>query len=306
MAHKKAMLINFPGNQYTMFKYPAGEMQVRLNPETVEMLEECTEVTINARVLSSDDLIGLLHLQDAIMGTVGLNCLLKLNLPYLPYSRADRRFVPGDTFGLNVMLGLLSNKFSVVNTLDVHNASACWTIKDISPLPLIEKSIVDILKGWTERKIVVLFPDEGAAKRYNLPTHIGNNHEVIDIEVVYATKKRNTETGKFEGFTVPELTQLSLVPLLIVDDICDGGGTFNGIAEIIEKTRPDIHKFLYVTHGIFSKGYDELSNHFVRIYTTNSIHQHPENEIIKLMSAFGEMYTFASKFDSNKSTNRNT
>jgi ribose-phosphate pyrophosphokinase len=54
-----------------------------------------------------------------------------------------------------------------------------------------------------------------------------------------------------------------------VDDICDGGGTFLGLAEAtgLPWSRVD----LYVSHGVFSKNaLDNLRERFEYVYTTNS------------------------------------
>jgi len=42
--------------------------------------------------------------------------------------------------------------------------------------------------------------------------------------------------------------------LLIVDDICDGGGTFTLLAKAICEVKPDCNIDLVVSHGIFSRG----------------------------------------------------
>lgn len=64
------------------------------------------------------------------------------------------------------------------------------------------------------------------------------------------------------------------VDYIIIDDICDGGATFLNIAKEIRnnhfKSLYDIKIYLIVTHGIFSKGFDELSKYFDGIYCTNS------------------------------------
>jgi len=57
---------------------------------------------------------------------------------------------------------------------------------------------------------------------------------------------------------------------LIVDDICDGGGTFMGLAEKLQEKQAG-HLFLAVSHGIFSQGLSELQKHFKQIFCTNSI-----------------------------------
>ena len=47
---------------------------------------------------------------------------------------------------------------------------------------------------------------------------------------------------------------------LIVDDICDGGGTFIPLAKKLKNAGAKTVT-LYVTHGIFSKGLDPLKEH---------------------------------------------
>ena len=58
----------------------------------------------------------------------------------------------------------------------------------------------------------------------------------------------------------------------MVDDIFDGGRTFVELAKLILPMEPERLE-LYVTHGIFSKGYDEITQYYDRIYTTNSFHE---------------------------------
>lgn len=101
----------------------------------------------------------------------------------------------------------------------------------------------------------ILLPDKGSLTRYNL--------EDFGVPVLHATKHRDPETGRLSQFTVPAL----MPRVLIVDDICDGGGTFLGLADAID-FRTEL--YLYVTHGIFSKGVHELYKRFKAIYTTRS------------------------------------
>ena len=68
---------------------------------------------------------------------------------------------------------------------------------------------------------------------------------------------------------------------IIIDDICDGGRTFIGIAEAIKEQVQNPEIYLLVTHGIFSAGYNQLMNYFDKIYTTNSYHDFPNAGLIK-------------------------
>ncbi len=68
-----------------------------------------------------------------------------------------------------------------------------------------------------------------------------------------------------------------------MDDICDGGRTFTGIAEEL-KQKGAGNLILIVSHGIFSHGFEELFKHYSRIITTNSFRdiQNEEVEVIKV------------------------
>ena len=57
--------------------------------------------------------------------------------------------------------------------------------------------------------------------------------------------------------------------ILIVDDICDGGGTFLGLAQEL-KAKNAGNLYLAVSHGIFSRGFEDLEKVFTKIYTTDS------------------------------------
>ncbi len=263
---KTRITVNLNGGaRFQQFRYPAGEWQVRFPDDKIGKADS---VRVIARIGAPDDIIRLALLKNAI----GNKPYCTLILPYLPYSRADRRFTPGDCCGLEVFGQMLAPmQFDSIVTLDAHNHDAAELyvahLIDRKPDSLIHRAIADFAGIRNTNRVAVLFPDEGARVRYSIPERIACNTNHIDIEILHAAKKRNRVTGKFEGFDVPDMPDL---PALIVDDICDGGGTFTGIAGIL-KNHPALA--LYVTHGIFSLGFGSLERCFNRIYTTNTIEQ---------------------------------
>lgn len=257
-------------HQYGTIQYPGGERQVRLLSGTVAALlrlaEERCEVDLVARIYNSQDIIDLCLLNDAIRGVddrLRVHCWM----PYLPYARADRRFTPGDCFGLAGFAIILNAMgFESVIAWDPHSDEAAKRINRMLPQsaePFIEQAVVDFWKENGKQPIAVLFPDAGAAKRYKPRDHYGCNTVLIEPLYHIAEKKRDAATGKFEGFTVPVLSR----PTLIVDDICDGGGTFLGIANAARVNQAAIPPLgLYTTHGIYSKGFDEICVVFDQLY----------------------------------------
>ena len=257
--------------RHEIIQYPAGELQVRIHPGWIETFEAAKEIVIHAQLTDEEgglnaSIIGLLMLNDAI---VAVNPAAKriLYLPYLPYARADRRFVPGDCHGLATFGEILRvAHFDETRTLDVHHASRSFMwiprLRNIQPDELINRALDEFAFG--KYGVTVLFPDEGAAKRYG-------NMRREGVQFLCATKKRDATTGELLGFDVPDTTQFKFDRIMIVDDICDGGGTFVGVAEALRAKGNSMQLGLYVTHGIFSNGFSKLREYFDEIYTTDSV-----------------------------------
>ena len=114
-----------------------------------------------------------------------------------------------------------------------------------------------------DKDILLISPDGGALKKiYKVSEFLGG------IPVVECSKKRNVKNGQLEGFRVYE-DDLQGKDCLIVDDICDGGGTFIGLAKELKKHNVG-NLYLAVSHGIFSKGFEGLNQYFTKIFTTDS------------------------------------
>lgn len=111
--------------------------------------------------------------------------------------------------------------------------------------------------------LLLISPDGGALKKiYKVAAYLQN------YEVIECSKSRNVKTGQLTGFKV-YADDLQGKDCLIVDDICDGGGTFLGLAKEL-KAKNAGNLYLAVSHGIFSKGFDELEKYFTKIFTTDS------------------------------------
>jgi len=123
-----------------------------------------------------------------------------------------------------------------------------------------------IYPSWCD--IYVVAPDAGATKRCERFAKA-----VGAAGVIQCLKKRDTKTGQLSGFTCT--ADVSGKKLLILDDICDGGGTFVGLAsELFTAKQLD----LAVVHGIFTKGTGQLGSIYNKIYTTDSYYgEVPEN-----------------------------
>lgn len=191
-----------------------------------------------------------------------------LILPFVPGARQDRLNPEGDyLFTIKTVAGLINARnFPSVTVLDPHSEVTPALI-DRCRVITAAHCIMAGLKNFpaaTEIWSAVLSPDAGSEKRAGLVAM------ALGLPVVYGWKSRDVATGKLNGFGLQQIpVEYHDRPLLLVDDICDAGGTFLGMADQIEAQGCTAD--LYVTHGIFSKGTDELLKRYRRIFTTDTI-----------------------------------
>jgi len=184
-----------------------------------------------------------------------------VHISYLPYARQDKEVNNQQTFALRTFANILNSlNLSKVYCLDVHSSIAKDIIDnliDISPAFYIAKA------AEGTKADLFCYPDNGAAKRYS------NLFPNIPIEYVVADKVRNQATGVIEKLSfVPECQKkIKGKRILIVDDICDGGWTFQATAtELYAHGAKSVN--LYVSHGVFSKGLGPLRESKIKkIYT---------------------------------------
>lgn len=183
-----------------------------------------------------------------------------LFLPYLPAARADR----GVPFGAKVYADIINDAgFAEVVVFDPHSPVAPSLIENVrivDSAPVIRNAIFG-RSGLTGDYAAIIAPDKGAVERAS------RTADLLGLPLLTATKSRDFATGKLTGFHAPEGVPES-GRLLIVDDICDGGGTFMGLAEAMNVGRERLS--LWVSHGIFSGRANLLTEHFGAIYTTDS------------------------------------
>jgi len=230
---------------FRRFQYPAGESHLEL-----KVLDDLQDLVIEAHVRNFDGLTQIVT-ANRVLRHVGHRGRIEWFLPYFPFARHDRRNHLGDGFELGLALELVRELDVLI--VDPHSDVA-------GQLPHIPQStVVEVFAeaGAFEDDPIVIIPDLGAGKKVGI--WIGKR------EWVQARKTRDPATGKLSGFAV-DATDLGGRPAIIMDDICDGGGTFLGLATELAKANAGPLR-LAVTHGLFTKGTDLLLQHFDQIYT---------------------------------------
>lgn len=237
---------------FEVMTYPAGEPHVRLKdsaPERVSVIE------VHPRNFND---LGAIFTANRILRHLDPSHTITWYIPYFPFARHDRRNDAHDGFELRLVLDLIAHERLRVVTVDPHS--------DVSGvLPHVPQKVVvrDLRRQrFLSSETVIAIPDLGAAKKAG--TWIGDNRHVQCI------KHRDVHTGKLSGFEVLAMrawghdTVLDGADCMIVDDICDGGGTFLGLAAELRKCGAK-SLTLAVTHGLFTQGFEGLREAFDHI-----------------------------------------
>ena len=235
------------------FVFPGGEVQVRIEDEVPA---PAAAARIEARVNGSDALMALLLLTDAVRRQYR-DPAIDLVCPYLPYARQDRVAFPGEALAAVVLCRMLNAQaYASVEVWDAHSDVSLALLERVRNRPASDFAVPVI-----GRDDVVVAPDAGAAKR------AGACARLAGVPLVHAEKTRSTETGAITG-TVVHSGPVGARDFMIVDDICDGGRTFVELARVLRPLTSGRVK-LYVTHGIFSAGFDVLRPGIDQVYVAN-------------------------------------
>lgn len=185
-----------------------------------------------------------------------------LIMKYVPYSRMDRN-IKGYMFSLKYFCKMINDlNFYKVMVLDVHSNVTTALLDRCVEIDVDQY----IDKVFDEAKVdYVFYPDAGAMKRY---------YESLKTrrKSFYGNKKRDLHTGKIINYELVECPDIQGKDILIIDDLCAYGGTFQLASEKLkEKGANNI--YLYVSHCENSIYNGKLINSGLvsKIFTTDSI-----------------------------------
>lgn len=261
-----------PGKEieFQVFTFAGGEPHIKINPD----FDHTQPVTVTHRLNSFHDL-GILCLAADALQRMELD-LAQLIIPYFPAARQDRVMIKGEPLSVKVYADIINGLgFKKVTVFDAHSEVTPALLNHCDAVPN-HGFIREVIKHIGQEPLLIS-PDGGALKKIYKVSEFLNG-----LDVVECSKHRDVKTGKLEGFKVYS-DDLNGRDCLVVDDICDGGGTFIGLAAELKKKNAG-KLYLAVSHGIFSKGVDDIAAIFDRIFTTDSFREleHPSVTQLKL------------------------
>lgn len=245
---------------YDIIKFNDGEYHIKFKTE----VNRKDRVQVLTRISSMTDLFILMQVAD-ILNRMEVEWAVIIT--YLMGMRMDRVITFNEAYTLKLM----------ANTINDMHASAIYIVEPHSDktLTLIKNSIainnkyLEMLQELPDASdYIIVFPDAGAKARYM--------NDNITLPVLTCKKKRDVNTGALSGFEIENPEVLDTLPdghdykFFVLDDLCDGGGTFCGIAELLKKAMPNAKCSLAVTHAVNEKGFENVCKYYDYFYVTDS------------------------------------
>ena len=255
MTHPQVInLTNQTGCKITTF--PDGEKHVTINE-----LNRRIPVSIYCRITCADDLFCLMQVADVLKRQEMI--IDNLFIGYLMSMRCDRLFDINRPFSLKLVADIINGIGALqVGIVEPHSNVSLLKIKNsVGVMATMEFFYREIVKpNENNLDIVAVLPDNGARSRY----------QPSSLPFIVCGKERDPETGKLLSFTVDAgETDCKDKDLVVLDDLCDGGGTFVGLAPKLRKLEPKSLSLL-VTHAIQLEGIRKVAEAYDHVYITNS------------------------------------
>lgn len=251
------------GVGYKVIRFPDGEVHLQLDE-----LNRKEEVGIVMRIRNAEDLFLLMQLSDILHRQ---EVVVKyLHIPYLMSMRCDRVFSFDRPFTLKIVSDVI-DKFKCRPVIYEPHSNRCLALMYAESVE-VSRRLAFGYKGLSS----ICFPDKGAQDRYNLFN--GGNNLVCE-------KVRDVDTGELKEFKVVNPEVFKGGEITVVDDLCDGGGTFIGLAPKLRELNPTKLR-LVVTHAVQLNGIKRVAEVYDEVVITNTYEDWgsfvlPDNVIVK-------------------------
>ena len=264
-------MIKLNGQEIKYGKFSGGEVYFKIeNPKDIQskiIYQIGVPNTITANITNSDEVFVLMNLKNMLDNVIArsptlIDSRIILQMPYLPYARHDRPMHNFDSHALKVFCNLINSlNFTSVAIHDCHSDVGASLLNNCVNVPQ-HNLLSDLAENVLDMNNIdyIIAPDNGAVKKASKIA------EKFKLPLITCLKERDLATGHIIKYRILDPIEKP-GKALIVDDICDGGATFNILAKSLKEDTPITEISLYVTHGIFSKGLDELFENIDHIYS---------------------------------------
>ncbi len=217
-------------------------------------------------------------------------------LPDMLYSRQDRKDKPHVPISARVLARSISPNLKRIITMDLHSPQIQGFYPENLPLDNLY-SFPEVVRYLKENhtikdleNLVIISPDTGGVDRAKaFAQRLGSEYPVAFIY------KRRENMGKRKVEEMIFVGDVADKDCFIVDDMIDSGGTLCEAAKLLKEYRAR-RLFCYGTHGLFTKGTEEICKRFEKVLTSNTHYQERDGiEVIDVSPIFAEAIYRAQK-----------
>ncbi|MGC8581505.1 MAG: ribose-phosphate diphosphokinase [Thermoplasmata archaeon] len=238
--------------QPTIKKFPDGELYVRVNEKVMDDIAIIVNNAFNGEsILETSFLINAID-------KMGVKKIITV-IPYLGYTRQDKKFLEGEAISSEVIAKFLSMNNSEIFIVEPHSNNiekyfSC-KVNFISPAE-------EIAKNYANKIDMVISPDKGGIERAKVIASL------LGVDYSYLNKKR---ISSYE--VAMDLNNVSVKGkrVLLVDDVISTGGTILKALELLKNDgASEVH--VVCTHGLFLNNSDiNISQNSTSLSCTNTL-----------------------------------
>lgn len=235
--------------QYSLSQFPDGEIQITLGE-----INHKEEVQVVCRITNADELFILMQACDVLRRH---GVLFYISIYYLMSMRMDRVMDFNRPFSLSIILNVLANLgANLIEIFSPHSNECFYRHRNTM---FLELQVSEDIKYPDLSDYQILLPDAGAKERYSYLSY-----------PITCSKVRDLATGKIIEIKVDNPEDITDNPIVILDDLCDGGRTFIEIAKAVRAIKPNVELSIFVKHMVNPRGIENLSKNFSHVWFTNS------------------------------------
>lgn len=253
--------------KYELTTFPDGEPHIKF----LEDIDRKDSYNVVCRITNPTELFVVMQVGH-ILKRQGV--LFNLTILYLMSMRMDRVINFNEAFTLEIVANMI-NSFDAehVYIFEAHSDRTFKLIKNSEPYYALNmnsdynKMREDL---YESENSVICYPDHGAYERYSKDFYPTSAYlcmnKVRDLE-----NKGAIKSMEISEIHLPFMTEDEVKQITIIDDLCDGGGTFCWAASILrERFGKDVKLNIFIKHLVNPVGLEKLINSFDNVYITDS------------------------------------
>ena len=257
--------------KYEVITFNDGQPHIKFQPLDRKALST-DGITIMCRLATQDQLF-ILEQAANVLHRHGLR-IHTLFITYLQGMRMDRVMNFEEPFSLELIATRINAlQAEHVYIVEPHSRVSLKLINNSEAYSIFDTDAFD--------KFFVVAPDAGARQRlceqYDKKDPAAGFGKLLGVDfypIAFCNKHRDPDTGYIDRLDIDdrciEKLKSSDKPILVVDDLCDGGRTFVMCAEAIRRIKQDAELSIMVTHMVNPKGIEVLAANYDHVVFTDT------------------------------------